>query len=44
METNNGFVIDEIYGERLLISIHADQMELKDNVRVARVLLNCIND
>lgn len=44
METNNGFVIDEIYGERLLISICADQTELKDNVRVARVLLNCFND
>ena len=44
METNNGFVIDKIYGERLLISIRADQTELKDNVRVARVLLNCFND
>ena len=44
METNNGFIIDEIYGERLLISIRADQTELKDNVRVARVLLNCFND
>jgi len=44
METNNGFIIDEIYGERLLISIRADQTELKDNVRVARVLLDCFND
>ena len=44
METNKGFIIDEIYGERLLISIRADQTELKDNVRVARVLLNCFND
>jgi hypothetical protein len=44
METNNGFIIDEIYGERLLISIRADQTELKDNVRVARVLLHCFND
>ena len=44
METNNGFIIDEIYGERFLISMHADQMELKDNVRVARVLPNCFND
>lgn len=25
METSNGFLKDEIYGERLLISIHADQ-------------------
>ena len=39
MESNNGFIIDEIYGERLLISIRADQTELNDNIRVARVLL-----
>jgi hypothetical protein len=35
------FFADEIYGERLLISKQADQSELKDNVRVARVLLGC---
>ncbi len=35
---------DEIYGERLLISIHADQTELKDNIRAARVLLRCFDD
>lgn len=44
METNNGFIKDEIYGERLLISIHADQTEKNDNIRVARVLLDCFND
>lgn len=44
METNNGFIKDEIYGERLLISIHADQTEINDNIRVARVLLDCFND
>ena len=38
------FVEDEIYGERLLISIRADQTELEDNIRVARVLLNCFVD
>ena len=38
------FLIDEIYGERLLISIHADQRELDDNIRVARVLLSCFDD
>ena len=38
------FVEDEIYGERLLISIRADQTELEDNIRVARVLLNCFDD
>ena len=44
METNNNFFIDEIFGERLLISIRADQTELIDNIRVARVLLNCFDD
>ena len=38
------FVTDELYGERLLISKKADQNELKDNIRVARVLLNCFDD
>ena len=33
------FLIDEIFGERLLISIRADQTELDDNIRVARVYL-----
>ena len=44
MEENTDFVQDEIYGERLLISVRADQAELSDNVRVARVLLNCFGD
>ena len=43
METND-FIIDELYGERLLISIRADQTELSDNVRVAHVLLSCFDD
>ena len=38
------FIVDEIYGERLLISKRADQSELKDNIRVARVLLQCFED
>lgn len=44
METNSGFIKDEIYGERLLISIRVDQTEPDDNVRVARVLLDCFYD
>ena len=44
MEENTDFVQDEIYGERLLISVRADQAELSDNVRVARVLLKCFGD
>ena len=43
METND-FIIDELYGERLLISIRADQTELSDNIRVAHVLLSCFDD
>ena len=35
------YLVDEIYGERLLISLRADQTELEDNIRVARVLLQC---
>ena len=38
------FVIDEVYGERLLISKQADRSELDENIRVARVLLNCFDD
>ena len=44
MIENKDFIIDELFGERLLISIRADQTELNDNIRVARVLLNCFND
>ena len=38
------FRIDEVFGERLLIHKHADQSELNENIRVARVLLNCFVD
>jgi hypothetical protein len=38
------FIVDEICGERLLISKHADQSELEENIRVARVLLGCFDD
>lgn len=35
------YIADEVYGDRLLISQQADQSELVDNIRVARVLLSC---
>ena len=38
------FIVDEVYGERLLISKQADQSELDENIRVARVLLGCFDD
>ncbi len=34
------FLIDEIYGERLLISMYADQRELLSNIRAARAILH----
>lgn len=33
------FIVDEVFGERLLISKQADVSELEENIRVARVLL-----
>ena len=44
MNQNNYFLVDDLYGERLLISVHADIIELNDNIRVARVLLRCFED
>ena len=44
MIDNKDFLVDEIYGERLLISVKADRTELIDNIRVARVLLKCFSD
>ena len=44
MIENNDFLIDEIYGQRLLISKRADQTELNDNIRVAHVLLSCFDE
>ena len=44
MELNKDYIQDEIYGDRLQISIRADQTELDDNIRVARVLLSCFSD
>ena len=38
------FIIDEIFGERLLISKNTDQTEINDNIRVAYVLLSCFED
>ena len=40
----NDFYQDEIFGDRLTISVRADQTELADNIRVARVMLSCFAD
>jgi hypothetical protein len=38
------FKLDNIFGERLLISTRADQSELLDNIRAARILLSYFDD
>ena len=38
------FYPDEIYGERLLISTHADTMELASNIRAARAILHSFHE
>lgn len=38
METE--YLMDEVYGERLLISISADKSDLNGNIRAARAILN----
>ena len=38
------FYEDEVYGNRLLISDHADQSELSSNIRAARSVLFSYND
>lgn len=44
MTQDNCFIIDEIYGERLLISRKADQRELKSNTRAAYAILHSFPD
>ena len=35
---------DEVFGERLLISVTADQSELQSNIRAARAILASYGD
>ena len=44
MITPTDFIEDEIYGQRLLISVNADQRELHSNIRAARAILNSFSD
>ena len=44
MFNKENFIVDELYGERLLISKKADPVELEENIRVARVLLDCFDE
>lgn len=38
------YIADEVFGKRLLVSKNADQKELHDNIRVARVILSTFAD
>ena len=44
MMENKEFLTDDIYGERLLISIRADQRELNSNIRAARAIFHSFPD
>ena len=44
METITDYIEDEVFGQRLLISVNADQRELKSNIRAARAILNSFDD
>ena len=44
MSSPINYLEDEVYGQRLLISINADQRELQSNIRAARAILNSYDD
>ena len=44
MNDTTDFLVDEIYGDRLLISTRADQRELKSNIRAAYAILHSFPD
>ena len=44
MNSNIDFIEDDIYGDRLLVSVHADRRELSSNLRAARAILHSFPD
>ena len=40
MQTCTDYIEDEVYGQRLLISVNADPRELQSNIRAARAILH----
>ena len=40
MQTPTDHIEDDIYGQRLLISVNADPRELQSNIRAARAILH----
>ena len=44
MVESTDYIEDEVYGQRLLISVNADQRELFSNIRAARAILHSFID
>ena len=44
MVESTDYIEDEVYGQRLLISVNADQRELLSNIRAARAILHSFID
>ncbi len=44
MNELSDYIEDEVYGQRLLISVNADQRELLSNIRAARAILHSFID
>ena len=40
MKASTDYIEDEVYGQRLLISVNADLRELQSNIRAARAILH----
>ena len=40
MKASTDYIEDEVYGQRLLISVNADPRELQSNIRAARAILH----
>ena len=44
MQAPTGYIEDEVYGQRLLISVNADPRELQSNIRAAHAILHSFPD
>ena len=44
MQVPTDYIEDEVYGQRLLISVNADPRELQSNIRAARAILHSFAD
>lgn len=44
MNNMKDYLEDDVYGQRLLISVYADPRELSGNIRAARAILHSFDD